>query len=196
MPTIVIGNNQALSTTKDISILAESLNSENEHIWIWDHYFSFALNNMGSEQKANELINMLSDWAKDFCSHIAKSFEELTQQNLMYISKDINIKQSANENNTDILIEITEKEAHWPDIQIYIPENIDAQTICDSVIALAHYFLENNSNFYRELPLHIVAMRKYFETELSFSQTDSIQQAPAYAFDAATKFYQGLRQPM
>jgi len=195
MPTLLIGINQTLSTSNDILVTTESLNSDREHIWVWDHYFSFILNKMNNAQKANELINSLSEWAKDFCQYITQTFDSLEQKDLLRISKEMNIVPVLQEYDMSILLEITEKPDHWPDIQIQIPEQTSTETLRDSVLALAQFYLTNNSNFYRELPLHIVAMRKFYETESSFSDTNSIQQAPAYAFDTATKFYQGLREP-
>ncbi len=63
-----------------------------------------------------------------------------------------------------------------------------------STIALAQYFQARNANFARELPIHVLAMRKFYEDERPASDQESLMEAPLFALNKAMKFFQEMGQ--
>lgn len=193
MSTISIGLTDSIQLEKNIMISMENPIQENEHIWVWDHYFSYVLNLLSENDESLELLNSLTDWSQDFAKNMASSFDELSKNNLLKPSQHIHITPHLENCSQLYFIEISPQEGYWPNVHIKISDDANPADIRDSVIGLAEFFLINNQNFYRELPLHMLAMRKFYQDEIHYSDDTSISQAPAYAFDTASKFFQSLR---
>lgn len=192
MPTISIGFNDSIELQKNIMISMEVPIQENEHIWVWDHYLAYVLNLISENDESIELMDRLTDWSQSFANKMALSFEKLSQDNLLNISQDLQVVSDVQDCSQLYFIEISPQEGYWPNVHIKIPQDVKPEDLRDSVIALAEYFLINNRHFYRELPLHMLAMRKFYRDELPYSDKISIKQAPAYAFDTAFNFFQSL----
>lgn len=194
MPTISLGFEESTQAQKNIMISMEVPIHENEYIWVWDHYFAYVINMISENDESTELMEMLSDWSKDFAKKMTMSFEELSKNDDLNLSKTIQITSHLENCNQLYFIEISPQEGYWPNVHIKIPDDAKPQDLRDSVIALAEYFLTQNKNFYRDLPLHTLSMRKFYQDEIPFSNEISITQAPAFAFDTAFKFMQRLEQ--
>ena len=194
MPTISIGFNDSIELQKNIMVSMEMPIQENEHIWIWDHYFAYALNLISEDDESIELMDMLTGWSQSFASNMASSFEELSENNLLNLSQNINIVSDMENCSQLYFIETSSQEGYWPNVHIKIAEDTTPADVRDSVIALAEFFLMNNRHFYRELPLHMLAMRKFYRDELPYNDETSIKQAPAFAFDTAFNFFQSVER--
>lgn len=194
MPTISLGFDDSIQIQKNIMISMEVPVQENEHIWIWDHYFAYALNMISENKESTELMNILSEWSKDFATKMTLSYDELSKNNLLSLSQNIQITSHLENCSQLYFIEISPQEGYWPNVHIKIPDDANPEDLRDSVIALAEYFLIQNKHFYRDLPLHMLSMRKFYQDEIPFNDEVSITQAPAFAFDTAFKFMQRMEQ--
>ena len=74
-----------------IAISMETPLRENETIWVWDHYFSTVLHHLGDDDAAETLLTTLSKWSTMFAKNMRLSFEELSKNNLLRISGDIQL---------------------------------------------------------------------------------------------------------
>jgi len=205
MSTIIIGFNgqfkkNADSDNSDISQLminVESPIAEHEHIWIWDHFFSLVLNRLSkNEESAQALLDQMSEWAVGFANKMYAPINELHAEGALKIDKNIRIEKSLNDCDEIIMIEINSQPESWPTVHAKIADSASEEKLTTSVIALAQYFLSNNTNFFRELPMHVLGMRKYYSDEIPFTSEESIAGAPAFSFNLALKFYQDLDQKM
>jgi len=194
MPTISIGFSDTVQLQKNIMISMEVPIQENEHIWVWDHYFAYVLNLISENEKSTELMEVLTNWSQNFAKNMALSFEELSNTHLLSLSQNIHVVPDIEDCKQLYFIEISPQEGYWPNVHIKMPEDATPENARDSVLALAEFFLMNNRHFYRELPLHALAMRKFYRDELPYSEEASIKQAPAFAFDTAINFFQNLEQ--
>jgi len=194
MPTISIGFNDTVQLQKNIMISMETPIQENEHIWVWDHYFAYVLNLISENDESIELMDTLTNWSQSFANNMALSFEELSKNNSLELSQNIQVVSDIEDCKQLYFIEISPQEGYWPNVHIKSSEDATPENLRDSVIALAEFFLIHNQHFYRELPLHMLAMRKFYRDELPYSDETSIKQAPAFAFDTAFNFFQSLEQ--
>jgi len=193
MSTIGITVGETNSPPVNIAVTINPPLQENAPIWVWDHYFSFALHHLG-DNVASQLMEELATWAITFAPHMPLTFEQLSEQNLLQLSLNIHLKPAIENPSEEMLIEATAQHNQWPNIHIRLDKNASTFGVHYSVLALAQFFLNTHSAFYRDLPLHILAMRKFYQNELPFSDEDSINQAPLFAFDTALKFQQSLTQ--
>lgn len=198
MSTIVIGFKKDFDETSRVTINLQSPVPEHEHIWIWDHYFSLVLNRLSSnEENAQLLLDQMSEWAIGFANKMYSPVNELHAEGALQIDKSIGIDtKPSTELDEIIMIETTGEEGAWPTVHAKIADDMSAEKLLTSVIALGHYFLKNNTNFFRELPMHVLGMRKFYADEMPFTNEESIAEAPAYSFNLALKFYQGLDEKM
>jgi len=201
MATIIIGFKTDFEETSQVMINLESPIAEHEHIWIWDHYFSLVLHRLSNNaENAQQLLDQMSEWAIGFANKMYSPVNELHAEGALYIDKSIGIASSPTNSTIGlddvILIETTGDEGAWPSVHVKIADNTSAEKLLTSAIALGHYFLKNNTNFFRELPMHVLGMRKFYTDEMSFTSEQSISEAPAYAFNLALKFYQDLDEKM
>lgn len=201
MSTIVIGFNKDFDETSKVMVNIESPIAEHEHIWIWDHFFSLVLNRLSNnEENAQLLLDQMSEWAVGFANKMYSPINELHAEGALKIDKSIHVLSSPENiigaQDEIIMIEITGHEGSWPTVHAKIADDTSAEKLLTSVIALGHYFLSNNTNFFRELPMHVLGMRKFYVDEMPFTNEESIAEAPAYSFNLALKFYQDLDQKM
>ncbi|MDH5256964.1 MAG: hypothetical protein OEX07_03120 [Gammaproteobacteria bacterium] len=197
MSTIVIGFNENFNDTSQVMINIESPIAEHEHIWIWDHYFSLVLNRLSKDNESSQqLLDQMSEWAVGFANKMYAPINELHAEGALKIDKDIHIEKTLIDCNEIFMIEISSKADSWPTVHAKISDEASPEKLTCSVISLAQYFLNNNTNFFRELPMHILGMRKYYNDEMPFTSEESIAGAPAFSFNLALKFYQDLDQKL
>jgi len=197
MSTIVIGFNKSFDETSQIAINIEPPIAEHEHIWIWDHYFSLVLNRLSDNgDHAQQLLDQISEWAIGFANKMYSPINELHAEGALKIDKKIRLEKSLDGQDEIIMLEITSQIGSWPTVHAKIADDTSAEKLTTSVLALAQYFLGNNTNFFRELPMHVLGMRKYYTDEIPFTSEESIAGAPAFSFNLALKFYQGLDEKL
>jgi len=197
MSTIVIGFNNPTDATPQVMINIEGNIAEHEHIWIWDHFFSLVLNRLSKhDDSAQQLLDRMSEWAVGFANKMYSPINELHAEGALKIDGNIRIEKSLDQTSDIFMIEITSQIGSWPTVHAKIADNANPDALQTAVISLAQHFLGNNTNFFRELPMHTLGMRKYYSDEVSFMSEESIAGAPAYAFNLALKFYQDLDQKM
>lgn len=159
---------------------------EHVQIWVWNHYFSMVMHVLDGTDEGSTLASELADWARNFAPRMRASHSELQQSGELHTGKPLTllpvIQDDANES---YLIDIIEQEESWPVIQVHLPDEISVQHLTMSVRALAQYFLEKNDNFYRQLPLHILTMLRFYKQTMPCSIPESVGQAPIYAMNIA-----------
>jgi len=134
----------------------------------------------------------MSEWAVGFANKMYAPINELHAEGALKIDKDLRITSNLGEYSEAFFIEMTEQNEMWPIIHARISDDANTDHLKKSVVALAQHFLSVNTNFFRELPMHVLAMRKYYMDEKPFTDQESISEAPAFAFNTALKFYQSL----
>ncbi|MDH3325260.1 MAG: hypothetical protein OEM38_00920 [Gammaproteobacteria bacterium] len=197
MSTIVIGFDNAFNETSKIMINIESPIAEHENIWVWDHFFSLVLNRLSdSEDKSQQLLDHMSEWAVGFANKMYSPINELHAEGAFKIDKNLRVEKKIDQCDEVIMIEVSSQADSWPTVHAKINDDTSPEKLSSSVIALAQYFLSNNTNFFRELPMHVLGMRKFYNDEMSFTSEESISGAPAFSFNLALKFYQDLDQKL
>lgn len=181
-------NNSACYTDIDETI------PEQEFIWIWDHLFSLGLNRLGGTPEATQLLNDLTSWAREAAQAMKSSADSLESSGVMRIDKQMLIQPLVESIDEIYLIETEAETESWPSVRIQLPELITPDRLAKSVIALAQHFISESRLFFQDLPLHIMLMNKYYQEENTFTEEQSISQAPAYAMQIAQEFYRQLNE--
>ena len=187
-----------ISATPVIShVTIETPLNDHESIWVWDHFFSYALHQLSDSPASEELLETMSHWAIKITPHLALSLDEFRTNNDFVLSDNIRLSSSLPSPSIDkpleeTLIEATSQENQWPNIHIRLAPNASDESIQTSVMALGQFFLNTHPNFYRELPLHVLAMRKFYQNHLPYHDEESLEQAPTFAVNMALQFQKQL----
>lgn len=192
MARIIIDFPREFPQNTHVGVLLEGGLAEHEQIWVWDHFFSLMLNRMTDEEQAEALLETLALWAAGFAPKMLSPVNELHAEGALVIDKKLKLRSISGELHLYCVIEIQRREDNWPGVRVKLPDDMDQRHMAYAVIALAQYFLKKNTNFFRELPLHIMAMRKYYQQEKSYLDDESIAQAPAAAMQTAMRFFEDM----
>ena len=192
MATITIGFSADFENDNQVAISLTQPIIEHEQIWAWDHFFSLVLFRTHQENAAEQLLQSLSEWATGFASKMYSPINELHAENALVIDTKLKLTNRLDNCEELFFIELTPQSQSWPIVNVKIADDASPTRLAYAVIALAQYFLKTNANFFRELPMHILAMRKFYIDQCHYDQEQSIAEAPAFAFNTALKFYQSL----
>lgn len=194
MTTIAIGFNEDFEKNSNVAIQLSEPLQEHEYIWVWDHYFSLVMHKLSNSAEAENLLQIMSEWATGFANKMYAPINELHAENALTIDKSLHIELVMIEANEAFFIETTDVPEGWPGVNVKIADDASPKRLAFSAIALAQHFLKINTNFFRELPMHVLAMRKFYMDQKPYTDEASIADAPAFAFNTAFKFYQSLEE--
>ena len=188
MTTITITIDHNLTNCGGIAILPDMLIKEEEAAWIWDHYFAFVLNKLSAES-AERLLLQSTQWAQALTQNLTSPLATLKDQGYLMMDEQANFDQLTSVR-TDIYIKISSLPNTLPALHFYVPDTVTEYQLAHTAFALANFFLTNYQHFYKELPLHIMAMKKFYSENNPFTDESSVSGAPLFAMQIAMQFHQ------
>ncbi len=194
MTTITLGFKNDFEATSKIAIQISQPLNEHEHIWVWDHYFCLVMHRLNESPEAKRLLLQMSEWATNFVKKMYAPIDQLQAENALVIDQKLHVDSIFIDIQELFTLQITDSPDVWPSVNVRIADDANDIRLAMSVIALAQHFLVSNSSFFRELPMHILAIRKFYIDEKSYTDEASINAAPAFAFQTALSFYQHLEE--
>lgn len=177
----------------------ESIDSLEEHfqIWVFDLYYAKTLHEISQQDKiiAEKLREDMEAWAVQFSSKVFMPMEKILESGLEYIDKN-QILVTETIQYQDMVFEITVEypEGQWPVIYTKESEDFTLEKKALTVKALAQYYFIKNKLFRRELSIHILAIRKYYEDGLPYTHPQSMLEAPLFALNKAMEYFQSINQ--
>lgn len=195
MPAIRIHFDTNFPNNRKVLIAEDGPLAEHEQVWLWDLYCAHMLFDLGTDPASAQLQERLTEWAVNAASKAFSSADELRQAGVFTIDPAIALSDKVDASSACLIdIAIEPQPQSWPGIRVTVPDNLDADRNAASVLALAQHFLRSNPLFVRELPIHILALKKFYADMLPATDPASVQQAPAFALNKALQFYQDLSQ--
>lgn len=178
-----------------VAVLQEGELPEFLQIWIWDLYYASTLHALGEDPAAGHLRETLEGWAGTVIGNILDPEQKFREKGLLSIDVDLKLIDGMGEALTEVYSVETEEnpESGWPDIRVASSRTRSPNRMAYSPIALAQYFLDQNVLFAKELPLHILSMRKYYDEQRAPAEDVSRMEAPLFAINKAMKFFQDLK---
>ena len=192
MARLIIDFKADFETDSRVALMLEGVVPEHEHIWLWDHFSSLVLHQLQEDGLAEHLLETLGQWAGAFAPKMLSPVNELHAEGAMIIDKSLQIRPVAGEVHECYVLEVTPQSDNWPEVNVKLPQQPTETRMSYAVIALAQYFLNNNPLFFRELPLHILALRKFYQEQMSYRDQASVAEAPGYAFQMAMRFFEDM----
>lgn len=195
MPTIHMHVDPQFAKTRKVLVAEDGAIAEHEQVWLWDLYCARMLHALGTEPASASLQERLTEWAVNAAGKAFSSQAELQAAGVTTIDPALVLSDKIEATAGGLIeIAIEPQPQAWSRIDVTIPAALPADHRAASVVALAQHFLRANPLFVRELPIHILALKKFYADTLPATDPASVEQAPAFALNKALQLYQDLSQ--
>ncbi|WP_017942448.1 MULTISPECIES: hypothetical protein [unclassified Thioalkalivibrio] len=183
---------------RKVSVAAEGELPEYGQVWMWDIVYAQQLFALGEVQAAQNLKETMELWAVNMSSKVfqphghilAKGYLDLSE-NLQLVSGDE--VPAAAEGDRQVVVSVDGQAGQLPDVRVS-PESLAADERQDLVLGLGQYFNFENPMFARELPIHVLAMRKY-HADINLPHTrEALDEAPFFAIQKAMEYFQAANE--
>ena len=170
-----------------VSVVEEPPLPEDFNNWVWDLFYAKTLYELGINPISQGLRAQLEAWAEQWVipcfGAIPLPPEGLT------VDDDLRLVSSRLETGSEayVLEVISGKPSlrnpkGWPLIQSYLPSRGYQNRMASAVLALAQHLLARDEEaFGRMLPIHILAMRKYYREVEAHDKLRAVPAAPVFA---------------
>lgn len=195
MPAIRIHFDTHFPNNRKVLVAEDGPVAEHEQVWLWDLYCAHTLFELGADKASAQLQERLTEWAVNAASKAFSPTDELRQAGVFTLDPALVLSDKLDVSSACLIdIAIEPQAGSWPGIRVTVPEDLDTDRRTASVLALAQYFLRTNPLFVRELPIHILALKKFYADTLPATDPASVAQAPAFALNKAMEFFEDLSQ--
>jgi hypothetical protein len=178
-----------------VSVVADGELPEYGQVWVWDMLYAQQLFAMGGGALASELSEVLELWAINMSSKIFQPHDHIRSKGHLQITEDLELVPvdssgaGANDSSQVITLRVDGAAGELPSIRVS-PDILPAEARHWLVIAVAQYFVDQNPLFARELPIHILAFRKYHADVNRPETAVAAEEAPFYAIQKAMEYFE------
>lgn len=174
-----------------IAVALEGEVAEYLQIWIWDLFYARVLHAIADTSEAEELRERLDVWAVNMSTKIYQPFDHIRAKGHLTIDPAIEIGEPHPPGPT-VEVTIEGGGEQMPTLDVGFPPDLSTRRKAASVTALAQYFIGANELFAKELPVHVLAFRKYYADIQPPTDPESVEAAPLHAMQKALEFFQSM----
>jgi hypothetical protein len=175
-------------------VMVKSLGELPEYgqIWIWDMLYAQIMHRIGDSPEATALREQLELWAVNMSSKIFQPFEHIRSKGHLNLDPDLALGEVTG----PARIARVSVEGAAGDLPVVRLEDDDlpAPMLARLVLALAQHFINGNDLFAKELPIHILAFRKYYSDVRTPDAAESVEEAPLFAIQKALEYFQSANR--
>ncbi|MGA7802421.1 MAG: hypothetical protein WCC36_16610 [Gammaproteobacteria bacterium] len=166
--------------------------TEHEQIWVWDVFYASMLHAISAQGEADELRESLDGWAVQMASKVYIPVDKVQSAGLTRIRTDLELVSDPDAITPAglFVLDVSAAEGGWPQVDIAGSEGLTPAQTATAVVALAQHFLDTNPLFIRELPIHLLSLRKFYTDVMKPTDPQSVREAPLYALTKALEYYQ------
>lgn len=208
---VVAGTGYDPAATEAVRVFAEGELPEYAQIWIWDSLYAQQLQALGESDWARELKEILEVWAVNMSSKVFQprdlvrlkghhrlsdrlEFQRLPRTDASDTSQPASGFTPASFNWADtagdrvIELRVSQEADGLPSIRV-VPEILPASRRFWLVLAMAQHFVFENDLFARELPIHVLAFRKFHADVVPHYQPEAVLDSPLFAMEKAMAYF-------
>jgi hypothetical protein len=187
--SISFGFRSDFETTYRASVSERALSPNGYENWIWDLFYATALQAIGKSQISDGLKSQLEAWAEE---HVVVLLSPLPVPAKVFLTlnQDLRITHrnpSADEKVYELVViqgrPTWRNPEAWPAITTRVPRFGFQNCLAGAVLVLTQHLMAKNTYFTRMLPLHILAMKRFYERHLDYSTARSVVDAPVFAME-------------
>jgi hypothetical protein len=181
-------------STSVVSVCEKGTFPKSYENWIWDLYYAKMLYSLGENAISDGLKEQLENWADHWVGPLLSGLP--LPQEALILDYDLKlVGDTLIGEPEEYRIDIIESNDGWPTIQTYLPKNGFQNRAAYSVLAFAQYLIDMDKNYFaRELPIHLIAMKRFYTDTKPFTSIRSVLEAPTYAVNSALKTIKKLNE--
>ncbi|WP_019626440.1 hypothetical protein [Thioalkalivibrio sp. ALJT] len=183
---------------RKVSVEAAGELPEYGQVWVWDILYAQQLFALGEVQAAQELKEALELWAVNMSSKVFQPHGHILAKGYLDLSEELELVNgdavpALNPADRQVVVSVDGQAGQLPDVHV-TPDDLDAAERKALVLGLGQYFNFENPMFARELPIHVLAMRKY-HADINLPHTrEALDEAPFFAIQKAMEYFQAANQ--
>lgn len=174
------------------AVKAEGELPEYGQIWIWDMVYARVMHELGDAPEASGLREQLELWAVNMSSKIFQPFDHIRSKGHLNLDPALSSGEVAGPAMI-VRVMIEGGAGGLPAVRLEGEERSSAIR-ARLVLALAQHFINANDLFAKELPIHILAFRKYYSDLHSPAAPESVEEAPLFAIQKALEYFQSANR--
>lgn len=161
--------------------------------WVWSLYYVKTLYTLGNSTISVGLKDCLEQWAERLAPGMGFPLQVSEEMGLCTLDKELRLVNELRNPDKDVyLLGVLQRQNKWPYIKTSQSGKAYQNRFACSVIGLGQYFINKNTDFTRELPLHILSARKYYRENRPFTDIKSTTEAPAFVIRESMKIWDHL----
>lgn len=180
-----------------VSVIESGSFDKAYHAWVWSLYYAKTLYILGNGTISEGLKSHLEKWAEPLAAGLGFPLQMSEEMGLQVLDKEMQLTDKILKTDGDVyLLEVYQKKNNWPYIQTSQSTRGFQNRLAYSVLALGQHFINKNRDFIREIPLHILSMRKYYREMRSFTDMKSTLEAPVFAIKESMGMFDDLSKEL
>ncbi|QKT02388.1 hypothetical protein HUS23_00280 [Ectothiorhodospiraceae bacterium 2226] len=173
-------------------VISDEALPEHEQIWVWDQFYTAVLHVLAERPEGEWLRRTMEDWAAQVIARIFEDPAALAADGASTVVPDLAVREGGAAGMEAVhVLNVVPQASGWPELELHLPQG-EAERTARAVVALAHYFLQLNPLFIKDLALHVFAMRKYYIDVAPPTEERSMAEAPQFALQKAMKFFEDM----
>lgn len=162
-------------------------------VWIWDMFYAQTAHALAETPTLHELREDLELWGVNMSSKVFQPFEHIRSKGHLNLREGFTLDDSVGGERL-VSLGVVAEPKEMPQLEIRSGQTLSPELRAAAVIALAQYFIGINELFAKELPLHILAFRKFYGDVAPPSDPSSAQDAPMFAIQKALEYFNSAAQ--
>ncbi len=182
-----------------VSVAAEGELPEYGQVWVWDILYARQLFALGDIQAAHDLKETLELWAVNMSSKVFQPHGHILAKGYLDLSENLELlagesgRPAPSDADRRIVVSVEGQAGQLPEVTVE-PTELEASERVALVLGLGQYFNFDNPMFARELPIHVLALRKYHADVALFHSRQAVDEAPFFAIQKAMEYFQAANQ--
>lgn len=162
-------------------------------VWIWDMFYAQTAHALAATHALHDLREDLDMWGVNMSTKVFQPFEHIRSKGHLTLREGF-VLDSTVDGEARVSLAISAEPKALPQVEQRAGAELPAELRATAVLALAQHFIENNELFAKELPLHILAFRKYYGDIKPPSDPVSVEEAPMFAIQKALEYFNSVTQ--
>lgn len=173
---------------------------EHEQVWLWDLLYAATLHECDGEAGVAEWQEERATWAVNTVGRVFMGRDAIESEGGVGYSdvvvRAVDAETIAALAQDPVALEIVPMDEALPGLRARWPDGLATAQRMRLVDALAQYFINDNTLFLRELPLHIMAMQKFYQEQKGSEDPASVSEAPIFALTKALEYFEARRRDL
>lgn len=160
-------------------------------VWIWDMAYAQTLHALAGSEAARALREDLELWGINMSSKVFQPMDHIRAKGHLNLRPDFTLDDAV-AGDPVVVFRISGAAGELPRVEVEAAEELDDDRRAAAVVALGQFFIDQNDLFAKELPLHILAFRKFYGDIASESDPASVDDAPMFAIQKALEYFNSV----